>query len=221
MKARACIVATVMAASVGATGCAMLRHDRAACRLASTAAGAVVGAGAGAGAAAASGPDENQAGVYTAGAIGGGIVGALAGLGIGVLACPEPPPPPAPPAPPAPPPTPPPGTKIETLEGPHFAFDRAELAPEGRARVTAAAHVLRNNPAVHIHLDGYTDAIGPDAYNLRLSERRAIAVRAALIEEGIAAERMTARGLGKANPVADNATAEGRAHNRRVEMVVQ
>ncbi len=68
---------------------------------------------------------------------------------------------------------------------------------------------------------GYTDSIGSDAYNLRLSERRAATVRDALVADGIAESRITTKGMGKANPVASNATEEGRAHNRRVEIEAQ
>jgi outer membrane protein OmpA-like peptidoglycan-associated protein len=68
---------------------------------------------------------------------------------------------------------------------------------------------------------GYTDSVGSDAYNLRLSERRANTVREALVAEGIAADRITTKGMGESNPVASNDTAAGRAQNRRVDIVAQ
>jgi len=65
-------------------------------------------------------------------------------------------------------------------------------------------------------IEGHTDSVGKKAYNQKLSERRAAAVREYLKSEGIATDRMTVEGFGEERPVADNATAEGRAHNRRV-----
>ena len=71
-----------------------------------------------------------------------------------------------------------------------------------------------------LEVDGYTDSIGSDAYNEKLSLRRANAVKEYLQQHGVAASRMTVKGFGKSNPVASNATPEGRAQNRRVELVV-
>lgn len=209
-------MAVVLAMTIGAVGCT--QQQRTPCKIATAAFGAVIGAGAGTGAAVAAGPDSgHNGGAIFAGVAGGAIVGTLVGVGIGALACPEP----LPPAPPPPPAPPAPGTTLETLEGPHFAFASAELLPEGRARVAAVAKRLRETPGVKVRLDGYTDDVGSDAFNLRLSERRATTVRDALVAEGIAAERVSVRGLGRANPVADNATPEGRAKNRRVEIIAQ
>jgi OmpA-OmpF porin, OOP family len=68
---------------------------------------------------------------------------------------------------------------------------------------------------------GYTDSIGSDAYNEKLSQRRAEAVKQYLVQKGVDPSRIAVRGLGKTNPVATNATAEGRAENRRVEIIAQ
>ena len=84
-----------------------------------------------------------------------------------------------------------------------------------------AVQVLADAPTAVIIVEGYTDSIGSDAYNLRLSERRAQAVRDYLIELGIKPSRITTKGYGKARPVASNETKEGRAENRRVEILAE
>ena len=81
--------------------------------------------------------------------------------------------------------------------------------------------VMGENPSMHVVVDGYTDSIGSDAYNLKLSERRAEAVRDLMVQKGISASRITTHGYGKSRPVASNNTAEGRAENRRVEIVAE
>ena len=81
--------------------------------------------------------------------------------------------------------------------------------------------MVKKYPDANIRLDGYTDGIGTDAYNISLSERRATAVRDYLIKEaGVSSSKITVVGHGKADPVADNKTAEGRAKNRRVEISI-
>ena len=82
-----------------------------------------------------------------------------------------------------------------------------------------SAETLRANPKQRVEVNGYTDAIGSEAYNLRLSKRRAEAVVAYLESKGIAADRLIPQGFGKTNFVATNKTAEGRAQNRRVELI--
>ena len=82
-----------------------------------------------------------------------------------------------------------------------------------------AAAMLKQEPeAVGVISAGHTDSIGTDAYNMKLSLRRAEAVKNYLVSEGISAKRIKVEGFGEANPVASNATAEGRAQNRRVEL---
>ncbi len=106
-----------------------------------------------------------------------------------------------------------------TLEGVNFDNDSATLRPDSVATLDAAAATLKEWGEVKIEVAGHTDSVDTDAYNLRLSQRRADAVRAYLIEKGIAAERLFAKGYGEAQPVADNSTPEGRFKNRRVELI--
>jgi OOP family OmpA-OmpF porin len=111
--------------------------------------------------------------------------------------------------------------KLESLTGPHFAFDDANLTPQGRAKVRNVAATLNRYPARRVDVNGYTDSFGSDAHNQRLSEDRAETVKQALVEDGVAANRISTRGYGDSNPVASNATAEGRAQNRRVEIILE
>jgi OOP family OmpA-OmpF porin len=160
-----------------------------------------------------------------AGIVGGALVGGL----IGYFTCPsteaQAAPAPAAPAPPAPPPPPPPAppaapapSKI-ILRGVHFDFDKSAIRPVDEPVLDEAAEVLKQNPNLRVEVNGYTDAVGTEAYNLKLSERRADAVAAYLENHGIAADRLTTHGYGKTHFVASNDTAEGRAQNRRVELV--
>jgi outer membrane protein OmpA-like peptidoglycan-associated protein len=112
-------------------------------------------------------------------------------------------------------------TRVESLTGAHFTFDKATLTPEGREKVRAAASVLNRYPARNVQVNGYTDSVGSDTYNQRLSQQRADAVTEALIADGVGTGRLTARGFGEASPVASNTTAEGRAENRRVDLILE
>lgn len=112
-------------------------------------------------------------------------------------------------------------SRLDALSGPHFTFGKSTLSPEGEAKVQGVAATLNRYPSRAVEVNGYTDAIGTDARNERLSERRAEAVKDALVRNGVSASRITTRGYGDANPVASNATAEGRAQNRRVEIILE
>ena len=79
---------------------------------------------------------------------------------------------------------------------------------------------LKKHPRLKVELQGHTDSRGPDAYNLTLSQKRADAVRAYLIKDGVPATQITAKGYGEGQPIADNKTDAGRAQNRRVVMLV-
>jgi outer membrane protein OmpA-like peptidoglycan-associated protein len=130
-------------------------------------------------------------------------------------------PPPAPPPPPAAavPSLPVMGGAPLVLHGVNFEEAKAILLPESRAVLDAVAQSLVANPEVRVEIAGHTDSRSPAEYNLWLSEKRANAVRNYLIAEGVAADRLVARGYGFTRPIATNATAAGRARNRRVELI--
>ena len=102
-----------------------------------------------------------------------------------------------------------------------FDFDKDTLTEADLKELQKAVAFVRKYPGSKIRLDGYTDSVGTDKYNMKLSERRAAAVRDYLIKEaGISSSKITAVGHGEADPVADNKTPEGRAKNRRVEISI-
>jgi len=101
-----------------------------------------------------------------------------------------------------------------------FASGEAELLPSARNRLSEVADALKQSKNA-ITIEGHTDSLGPDAYNEELSLRRAEQVRGFLLSRGVPPDRVTVRGLGEYRPVASNSTAEGRANNRRVEIVLQ
>lgn len=109
---------------------------------------------------------------------------------------------------------------LVTLGDVLFAFNKAELSAQAGPRLDKLANFLTQFPDRKLLIEGYTDSVGGDAYNQSLSERRAQSVRDALVQRGVDTSRITARGYGKAHPVADNASPEGRAMNRRVEIVI-
>lgn len=100
-----------------------------------------------------------------------------------------------------------------------FEFNRAVIRSQSFPILDTVAQVLRDFPDISIEVQGHTDSRGNDAFNMRLSQQRADAVRQYLVNQGIAAERLTARGYGETMPIESNATNEGRALNRRVEFV--
>jgi OOP family OmpA-OmpF porin len=101
-----------------------------------------------------------------------------------------------------------------------FDFDKSVLKPEGRAKLDDLVSKIQGINLEVIIAVGHTDSIGSDAYNQRLSVRRAEAVKAYLVSKGIERNRIYTEGKGEKQPVADNRTAEGRAKNRRVEVEV-
>jgi outer membrane protein OmpA-like peptidoglycan-associated protein len=101
-----------------------------------------------------------------------------------------------------------------------FDFNKYTLKPEARERLARISGIVLAYPDLKLQIDGYTDSIGSDEYNQTLSDKRAEAVRDFLVSNGVSMNNVAARGLGKADPVADNSTAQGRQLNRRVEMIV-
>ncbi len=110
--------------------------------------------------------------------------------------------------------------KSISLTGILFHTDSAELKSESIAVLNATADTLNANPGVAVEIAGHTDSQGDAAYNQGLSERRAKSVRDYLISRGVSSSRLSSAGYGESQPVADNATADGRAQNRRVELRV-
>ncbi len=102
----------------------------------------------------------------------------------------------------------------------NFPFNSAEIIATEAPKVTEFATFLKESPAYKTELVGYTDSIGTDKYNQKLSEKRSAAVKAQLEKEGVAADRLSASGKGEADAVADNKTKEGRWLNRRVDAVL-
>ena len=138
---------------------------------------------------------------------------------------PPPAPEPAPVAPPPPPPAPvvapvPSSEKVTYAADAFFDFDKAVLKPEAKSKLDDLVGKLSSINLEVIIAVGHTDGIGSDAYNNKLSVRRAESVKAYLVSKGIEPNRVYTEGKGKKQPVADNKTAEGRAKNRRVEIEV-
>jgi outer membrane protein OmpA-like peptidoglycan-associated protein len=101
-----------------------------------------------------------------------------------------------------------------------FDFNKYTLKPETREKLAKVSGILLAYPDLKVQVEGYTDSIGSDEYNLKLSDQRADTVREYLVAQSVADSNVTAQGYGKSHPVADNTSASGRAQNRRVELVV-
>jgi OOP family OmpA-OmpF porin len=106
------------------------------------------------------------------------------------------------------------------LVGVNFEFNSAKLTPESYPILFYAVQSLVQNPDMNIEIQGYTDNIGSEKFNIQLSEKRAMAVKDYLVARGIKSDRLKTAGYGEANPVADNKTAEGRTLNRRIEFKI-
>ena len=104
------------------------------------------------------------------------------------------------------------------LEGVNFLVNKAELFENAKKILDMVATSLIAHPEVNVEVGGHTDADGSDAYNLKLSDKRAKAVQDYLVKKGVPAAQLTAKGYGETQPVADNTTPEGKAKNRRVEL---
>jgi outer membrane protein OmpA-like peptidoglycan-associated protein len=101
-----------------------------------------------------------------------------------------------------------------------FDTAKSSLRPLAREKLAKVAGIVSGHPGLRLDVEGHTDSVGGDDYNQQLSEQRGESVRAYLIDQGMAAGSVTAKGFGKTQPVASNDTAEGRQLNRRVELVI-
>jgi outer membrane protein OmpA-like peptidoglycan-associated protein len=102
-----------------------------------------------------------------------------------------------------------------------FAFDSDALAESAPAELDRVIEAIQKEPRAQVTIEGHTDDVGTDEYNQALSERRAQAVVAYLVQKGVDKSRLTARGYGKSRPAAVNGGDEGRRRNRRVEIVLR
>ena len=110
--------------------------------------------------------------------------------------------------------------EIISLKGVNFKHDSAELTPASKATLEEAVATLQRRSDINVEVAAHTDSQGTDEYNQGLSERRAASVMDYLTAHGIDAGRLSSKGYGESQPIADNGTAEGRAENRRVELRV-
>lgn len=153
----------------------------------------------------------------------GAAIGGTAGATIGAMLCADSPEPVAEPEP-MPEPEPAPVQEFEpvTLSSDvTFAFDSSELRPGAEYELNQVAATLNDNPEIRVTIAGHTDSIGSNQYNLGLSQERADSVASYLMSQGVAGDRMRTVGYGEERPVATNETDEGRALNRRVEIMSQ
>jgi OOP family OmpA-OmpF porin len=130
---------------------------------------------------------------------------------------PAPPPPPAP-TPPPPAPAPAPDYNFTNIQ---FEFDSGILKTESYPTLDKAAVEMKKDPSVKFNLRGFASAEGTPEHNVKLSNDRANSVKAYLVNSGVNADNLTAKGFGETNPIADNTTEAGRVINRRVEMKKQ
>ena len=109
---------------------------------------------------------------------------------------------------------------VVTMADVLFDTGKYDLRPQTREKLARLSGIVLAHPGLKLEVEGHTDSTGSDELNQKLSEKRAETVQAYLVEQGLAADSITAKGFGKTMPVADNATAAGRQKNRRVELVV-
>jgi outer membrane protein OmpA-like peptidoglycan-associated protein len=203
---RLTLAALLVAGTLGLSACANLSN---------TAKGGIIGAGAGAAVGAAVG---NQVGSTATGAIVGAAVGGTAGALIGRQMDKQ-------------------AEELESIEGATvtrvgegivvtfdtgilFGFDSSDLQSEARSNLQQLAANLNAHERTDVLIIGHTDGTGSESYNQALSERRARSAASYVQSQGVAAERVSIRGMGETDPVATNDTDEGRTLNRRVEVVI-
>jgi OmpA-OmpF porin, OOP family len=110
--------------------------------------------------------------------------------------------------------------KIELKQTVFFDTNKATIKAVSFALLTEVAQAMKDNPTLKVDVEGHTDSVGNDNFNLKLSQRRAESVKKFLVGKGVAADRMVPKGYGENVPIADNRTADGRSQNRRVEFVI-
>lgn len=101
----------------------------------------------------------------------------------------------------------------------NFDFNKSTIRPDGKPIIAQVLKLLKDNPDLKLGINGHTDNVGSQSYNLRLSQQRAAAVVDALVAAGISKSRLSSDGFGSGQPIADNSTEKGRAKNRRVELI--
>ncbi|HEX5063973.1 MAG TPA: OmpA family protein [Kofleriaceae bacterium] len=111
-------------------------------------------------------------------------------------------------------------TKIEIKQTIFFEFNKATIKPVSFPLLNEVAQAMQDNPTIKVEVQGHTDSVGNDAFNMKLSQKRAESVKAYLAKRGVSADRMVPKGYGETVPIADNRTADGRSQNRRVEFVI-
>ena len=109
---------------------------------------------------------------------------------------------------------------VVTMADVLFDTGKSDLRPPTREALARLSGVALAHPGLRFEVEGHTDSTGSDELNQTLSQQRADVVRMYLIQQGLPADTIAARGLGKTTPVADNSTADGRQKNRRVELIV-
>ena len=214
------VLCVLIIAAFAFTGCSSM-SKRTKCACVGAAAGAAVGATAGA-VIGHQGHTSNKVG----GGIIGGVAGALIGGTTGFLLCKEE----VKPVEAAPlKPVVKPLAKVEkppvviekiVLNSIRFDFDKAVIKPEFYPVLDEGVSMLKQHPDKKVSIEGHTDWIGTEKYNMGLSLRRANSVKAYLIRKGISENQLSVTGFGKENPVADNRTNDGRRMNRRVEFII-
>ena len=121
-----------------------------------------------------------------------------------------------------PPPQPPvaPQRVMPVLSNVLFDFDKTDLKPEGKAAISQVVNEMKAHPGDIVIVEGHTDSVGPDSYNMGLGQRRADAVKAYMVANGISASRISTKSYGETQPAVPNDTRENRALNRRAVFVL-
>jgi outer membrane protein OmpA-like peptidoglycan-associated protein len=101
-----------------------------------------------------------------------------------------------------------------------FATGKYDLRPEAQIVLAKLSGIILSHPGLNLAVEGHTDSVGGDDFNLKLSQQRADTVRDYLVTQGLPDSSVTAKGFGKSDPVAGNDTPDGRQQNRRVEIIV-